>query len=387
MPLIDKIWNWFEFAVEAFDGVHGWKDELIAIALFVFLFNFVIKWGLRRLHLRFSKQQKIWHDSFVVALYKPLSYYIWFFAFIQGLDLISYRVFNITWVDNKHLAVMTALVLSVTWFLLRWKGNVVGHMIARSKNHQIALDQGRIDVIDKVSTVIIGFVASLLLLEITDRSMNTLITLGGVGGLAIAFSAQEMIASFFGGLMIYLTHPFGIGDWVNLPEKGIEGHVEEIGWYMTRIRTFEKRPIYIPNSTFGKMVVVNPSRMTHRQIKEIIGVRYADLPKLRDILSDLKAMLVRHPDVDNTQNTIVRLTSFGDYSLNILLSTYIKVVDSEGFNRAKEDVLFKTIDIVHKHNADFAFPTSTIEVNSLPEGAKPGPSEKTLESILQSSTS
>lgn len=364
MSFIDKIRNWFAFAVEAFDGVHGWKDELIAIVLFVFLFNFVIKWGLRRLHLRFSKQQKIWHDSFVVALYKPLSYYIWFFAFVQGIELITYRVFDTSWVDHKHLIVSTLLVLSAAWFLLRWKSNVVAHMISRYKNHQIAIDQGRIDVIDKVSTVIICFITGLLLLEITDRSMNTLITLGGVGGLAIAFSAQEMIASFFGGLMIYLTHPFGIGDWVNLPEKGIEGHVEEIGWYMTRIRTFEKRPIYIPNSNFGKMIVVNPSRMTHRQIKETIGLRYSDLNKLRDILSDLKAMLVRHPDVDNTQNTIVRLTGFGDYSLNVLISTYIKLVDSEGFNRAKEDILFKIIDIVHKHSADFAFPTSTVEINS-----------------------
>jgi MscS family membrane protein len=364
MPLIEKIFNWFQFAIEALDGIHGWKDELIAIVLFVFLFNFVIKWGLRRLHLRFSQQQKIWHDSFVVALHKPLSCFIWLFAGVQSLDLISYRVFDsTTWMDNKHLGLEIALILSTAWFFLRWKSNIVGSMIVKSKNHQIAFDQGRIDVVDKALTVIICFVTGLLLLEATDRSMNTLITVGGVGGLAIAFSAQEMIASFFGGLMIYLTHPFGIGDWVSLPEKNAEGHVEEIGWYMTRIRTFEKRPIYIPNSNFGKMIVVNPSRMTHRQIKETIGLRYSDLPALRDILSDLKGMLVRHPDVDNTQTTIVRLTSFGVYSLNLLVSTYVKVVDGEGFNRAKEDILFKIIEIVHKHNADFAFPTSTIEMN------------------------
>lgn len=364
MPIIDKIWSLFTFAIEAFDGVHGWKDELIAIALFVFVFNFVIKWGLRRLHLRFSQQQKIWHDSFVVALYKPLSYYIWFFAIIQGVDLISYRVFNHLWIENKHMCAVCGLVLTSAWFLMRWKGNVVRHMITRCKSHQIAMEQGRVDVIDKLTTVTICFVTGLLLLEITDRNMNTLITLGGVGGLAIAFSAQEVIASFFGGLMIYLTHPFGIGDWVNLPEKNIEGHVEEIGWYMTRIRTFEKRPIYIPNSNFGKMVVVNPSRMTHRRIRETIGLRYKDLTNLRDILSDLKAMLVRHPDVDNTQTTIVRLTGFGDYSLNVLISTYIKVIDNEGFNRAKEDVLFKIIDIVHKHDADFAIPTSSVQVST-----------------------
>ena len=55
-----------------------------------------------------------------------------------------------------------------------------------------------------------------------------------------------MISNFFGGFMIYVTHSFGIGDWINLPDHNVEGYVEEIGWYTTRIRTFEKRPIYVP---------------------------------------------------------------------------------------------------------------------------------------------
>jgi MscS family membrane protein len=172
--------------------------------------------------------------------------------------------------------------------------------------------------------------------------------------------------------MIYLTHPFSIGDWVNLPEKSIEGHVEEIGWYMTRIRTFEKRPIYIPNSLFSKMVVVNPSRMTHRQFKEIIGIRYSDLGLAKGIILDIKDMILSHSDVDPILPTIVRLTSFGDYSVDILVSAYIRPTDTDGFSRAKEDIFFKIADIIKQHGADFAYPTSTIEIaKALPVGNPP----------------
>src|SRR5262249_46344986 len=159
--------------------------------------------------------------------------------------------------------------------------------IARSKNHEIALDQGKIDVMDKVMTMGILFLMTLILLEISDRGMNTLIAFGGVGGIAIAFASQEIISSFFGGLMIYLNQPFAVGECVNIPERNIEGNVEEIGWYKTKIRTFKKRPIYITNSMFSKIVVVNPSRMSHRQFKEKIGLRYQDLPVIKVIMEEL----------------------------------------------------------------------------------------------------
>ena len=76
--------------------------------------------------------------------------------------------------------------------------------------------------------------------------------------------------------MIHLDRPFALGDWVSSPDRDIEGVVEHIGWRLTVIRSFDKRPIYIPNSLFTQIVVKNPSRMTNRRIFEYIGVRCDD---------------------------------------------------------------------------------------------------------------
>lgn len=68
--------------------------------------------------------------------------------------------------------------------------------------------------------------------------------------------------------MIYFDRPFKVGDWIRSPDRQIEGTVERIGWRMTIIRTFDKRPLYVPNSVFSSIVVENPSRMLNRRIYE-----------------------------------------------------------------------------------------------------------------------
>ena len=113
-------------------------------------------------------------------------------------------------------------------------------------------------------------------MQLFDYSVSGLLAFGGIGGIAVGFAAKDLLANFFGGLMIYLDRPFSVGDWIRSPDKEIEGTVEDIGWRLTRIRTFDKRPLYIPNSIFASISVENPSRMSNRRIYEKIGIRYDD---------------------------------------------------------------------------------------------------------------
>lgn len=360
--VFDKIENCCNFAIAALDGVYGWLSEAIAILIFVFICNFLVKWILKKLHIRFEKQKSFWKDSFVQALYTPLSYYVWFFALVHAYDIISIRTQDEISLPRMHTILSVGCVLAIAWFFMRWKKNVVNFTITRSKNREIAIDPGKIDAIDKIATASIAFFTLLVILEITNSNMNTLIAFGGVGGLALAFASQEIIANFFGGFMIYLTQPFAVGDWINIPERNIEGHVEEIGWYTTFIRTLEKRPVYVPNSIFSKLILMNPSRMSHRQIKECLGIRYEDMPKMKEILQAIHTMLNQHPDIDHSQPIIVRFTSFGQYSLDFLVQAYTRTTDTNGFSKVKEDVLFKIADLVKEHGVDFAYPTHNVVV-------------------------
>lgn len=357
--LIKRFNEIFNFMIAAIDGVYGWTTEAISLFLIVFIFNFLVRWGLQRLQKRFASQKKFWHESFVKALSRPLTYYIWFFTIVHLLDLIAITVTDMASIENMHMVLAIGAVIFFAWFLMDWKKNVMQHMLMRSKNHEINMDMNRLDMIDKLLTLFIIFMTGLVLLEITESSVNTLIAFGGVGGLALAIASQEIIANFFAGFMIYATHPFSKGDWVQFPEKSIEGIVEEIGWYMTRIRGLDKRPIYVPNSTFSRVVVVNPSRMTHRQFKEIFGLRYDDMARIKPIMTEIRAMLKAQPDVDQHQKLEVHCHAFGSYAVEIVVECFTFVTDSAGFAKIRDDLLFKIEGIISAQGAQMAFPTNT----------------------------
>lgn len=355
-----------EFAVAALDGVHGWLSEVIATLIFVLFFNFILKSILKNLHRRFETKKEFYKDSFVKALYQPLSVYVWFFAVIQMIDLIASRTIFEKQLPFKHMILEAGAVIAIAWFLLRWKKEIVQYSIQRSKNREITIDRGKIDAIDKIATVAIYFFTILILLEVTNRSIATLIAFGGVGGLALAFASQEIISNFFGGFMIHMTQPFAIGDWIQIPSQSIEGHVEEIGWYMTRIRSFEKRPIYVPNSVFTKLVMITPSRMTHRLIKDNIGIRYQDMDKAENLAKEIAEMLSHHPEIDHHLSSYARVSAFSPYSVDILFSCYTPSTENEEFLRVKENVLLKISDLIKKHGAEMAFPTQHINLEQLP---------------------
>lgn len=363
---MNKIQECCSFALSAIDGAQGFLNEVIAIIIFVIVFNVCARWVLKKLGDQFQEKKKYWQESFVRALFLPLNYYAWFFAIIHSVDLISQQFFSFNLFSDIHLWLNIGGVLAFIWFLMRWKKKIVKIMMRNIKNREMAMDPGKLDVINKIVTIGLFFIAFLMLLEVTHSNMNTLIAFGGVGGLALAFASQEIIANFFSGAMIYLTQPFLVGDLINVPEKNIEGHVEDIGWYMTLIRTIDKRPVYIPNSIFSKIVVVNPSRMTHRQFKETYCLRYEDMPKITSLISDIKLMLKTHPDIDQRQRILVYLNTFATYSLDILVSAYTKTTSTDSYFDLRQDILVKIYQIIEKHGAKAAVPITYVEMSNMP---------------------
>ena len=193
-------------------------------------------------------------------------------------------------------------------------------------------------------------------------SVSGILAFGGIGGIAIGFAARDLLANFFGGLMLYLDRPFAVGDWVRSPDRNIEGAVEHIGWRLTRIRSFDKRPIYIPNGVFSTLVIVNPSRMTHRQLYETIGIRYRDADKMAAIVADVAALLKRHPGIDPSQAIMVHFTRFAPSSLDFFVCAHTHTTVWAEFNQVKQDILLQIKDIIAAHGAQIAFPTSTLDL-------------------------
>jgi len=211
----------------------------------------------------------------------------------------------------------------------------------------------------RASIVITGV---LLVLQAFGFSISGVLAFGGIGGIAIGFAARDILANFFGALMIFLDRPFSVGDWIRSPDRNIEGTVEDIGWRLTRIRTFDKRPLYLPNSIFTSLAVENPSRMLNRRIYETIGLRYADVDRISAILADVKKMLEEHADIDQRQILMVNFVSFGASAVEFFIYTFTETTDWRTYHQVKEDVLLKVAAIVAEHGAEIAFPTQTVHL-------------------------
>lgn len=287
---------------------------------------------------------------------------VWLLALAQALNFLAIRVLGNHIIPAHHAVIKIACIVALAWFFIRWKNAVM----KRRRDNAIAgigsLDIGKIDVLDKVLTLIIYGTTGLLLLEQTGSNMNTLLAFGGVSALAVGLASQHILGNFFGGIMIYLTKPFVVGDWIKLPEKDIEGYVEDIGWYNTRIRTFDKRPIYVPNSMLTEIMVMNPSRMTHREFKQMISIRTQDLPKLPSLIQDIETLLNDHPKIDKTIPPQVHFSAFGQTGVDVQISAYTKVIDKYTYYDIVQELLFGVASLVSKNKSEFASPMTLIEI-------------------------
>jgi len=197
-----------------------------------------------------------------------------------------------------------------------------------------------------------------------------LLAFGGVGGIAVGFAARDMLANFLGGLSIFLDRPFAVGDWIRSPDREIEGTVEDVGWRMTRIRTFDQRPLYVPNSVFSTVAIENPSRMSNRRIYETIGVRYDDAAVMEQIVAEVKALLQQHDDIDKGKTLMVNFVAFGASSLDFFIYCFTRTTDWATYHEVKQDVLISILKIIEGHGAEVAFPTRTVLLNP-PEPSPP----------------
>jgi MscS family membrane protein len=120
----------------------------------------------------------------------------------------------------------------------------------------------------------------------------------------------------------------------------------------------------VPNSVFTTIVVENPSRMSHRRIKETIGLRYDDFKVVEPIVADIKAMLQQHQGIDQTQTLIVNFNQFGPSSLDLLIYSFTRTIVWVEYHEVKQDVLVKIGEIIASHGAEIAFPTQTLHIQA-----------------------
>jgi len=338
-----------------------WIGEVFAVVLCVVLINFIIRLLLKYLNRKVDKTTNVWDDSVFNAIRTPLTTFVWVLGLSIALDLVQFEE-GFDFSDITAQVRRVGVMLAIAWFLVRLIREVSDNIIAIGREDPDRVDSHTVEAIAKLLRLTVIITVVLVVLQTLGVSVSGVLAFGGIGGIAIGFAAKDLLANFFGGLMIYLDRPFSVGQWIRSPDRNIEGTVEKIGWRQTVIRTFDKRPLYVPNSVFTTIAVENPSRMFNRRICETIGIRYSDADQVADIVETIHGMLRHHPEIDQDQTLIVNFNGFGSSSLNIYVYTFTKTTDWVRFHAIKHEILLAIHTIVREHKADFAFPTQTLDL-------------------------
>jgi MscS family membrane protein len=342
--------------------------EILVVLFFGFIANIIQKKTFKKLVVIAEKTENKWDDAILLSISKPLSIIIWAVSIALAAEVIEKATEATIFEDIDPLRNII-VVIALAQFLIAVVRNIETAYLRNLKN----IDSTTLDAIIKLSTASIMILAAMMILQTMGFSISGILAFGGIGGLAVGFAAQDLLSNVFGGFILYFDRPFAIGDWIRSPDREIEGTVIKIGWRITTILTFDKRPLYIPNSLFSQISVENPSRMSNRRIKETIGLRYDDASKVEPIIKKVKEMLQNHPEIDNEKTLIVNFNTFASSSLDFFIYTFTKTTNWIEFHDVKQDVLLKIIKIVEENGAEFAFPTSTMHLANQDFFKSPGP--------------
>jgi len=356
---LNKLWN-------SFGGDVGWMIQVFVMVTITFIAGAVVRHIVDRLAKRAKKTRTRVDDVLFGSLLGPARGLVWviglsFAAQIIGMQTEEAQTKKVIF-DVVGALRNVGIIATVTWFLLRFIGNYEASYIDAKTSAGEKIDKTLINAVRNVLRAAVIVTAALIVLQTLGINVNGLLAFGGVGGITVGFAAKELIANMFGGLTIYIDKPFGVGDWIRSPDREIEGTVEEIGLRVTVIRTFDKRPLYVPNAVFTTISVENPSRMSHRRIRETIGVRYDDIAQIPAILQDIRKYLNDSQEIDQSQTLMVNVDEFGASSVDFFIYTFTRTTVWTEFHTVKEKVMLAISDIIAQHGGEIAFPTTTVHV-------------------------
>ena len=354
--LIDPLINLFEFG-----GVSLWVYEVFIIVLLVLTASLIARYLIAKLALSAAKTSNLWDDALVDALHTRVNYLILIAGISFAVEIANQG--NVSGlIDLIGTVRHVLIIITLAWGLMVFITGIQQASIQMAKEKSTGTDVTAIRAIGKLLRTAVIITTALIVMQTLGFSVSGVLAFGGMGGIAIGFAAKDLLANFFGALTIYLDRPFSEGDWIRSPDREIEGIVENIGWRLTVIRSFDKRPIYVPNSVFASIAIENASRMSNRRIYESIGLRYADIKQMDAIVAAVTQMLRTHKEIDQTQTLIVNFTEFNASSVDFMVYTFTKTTDWVRFHEIKQDVLLQIADIIEQHDAEMAFPSRSLYV-------------------------
>ncbi|MBW2991075.1 mechanosensitive ion channel family protein [Candidatus Woesearchaeota archaeon] len=302
-------------------------------------------------------------DLIIYHLEKPVVFLIILGGIYYGVNQLTLSAKIHDFISQVFLVLF---VLCVTWVVINLIESFIEYYLKpMAEKTKSDLDDHLIPIIRKLVKIVLWIIVLIMLIKRFGVDISALLTGVGIGGLAFAFAAKDLLANLFGGVAILTDKPFKLGDRIKVGDN--DGFITEIGLRTTRMRTFDGTQIVIPNSLIADSVIENVSREKARREKIVIGVEYGTpQKKMLEAEQILKDVIKKNKSTDD--NSIVTFKEFSDSSLNIQTIYWIK--DINKILDTQHEVNMAIKERFEKAKIEMAFPTRTVHL------AKPTPKPK-----------
>lgn len=342
-------------------GLSAWR---LTLAGFVFIgvmfarkvFDLYVVSALRKIT---KKTRMSYDDQILTALSRPVSYLFFFAGFYLALRIIDLQ--HKGGIDFNTFFSQTYKVLSATllvWAIYRLTdvlSNIISDRLSKSDD---ALKHQFVPLFRSSLRVFVVSVGALLIIQNLGYSVSSLLAGLGIGGLAVALAAQETLANFFASVLLLTDMPFRMGDWIRFSD--VEGVVESVGFRTTRIRTFEKSLITVPNKILTGGPIENYTMRERRRIYSNLSIAY-DTPaeKVELFVKEIRAILEAHEMIHN-DFYLVYFDKYLDSALNIMVYCFTKTIVWEDYLRIRQELNLKLLRLAERLDVEYAFPSQTV---------------------------
>lgn len=293
----------------------------------------------------FSRFQVPYEKSFWGALEDPVRYLVTFMAFSQIASIVAPTTIASQYITQTWRG---AVILSLVWFLHRWKTNMFDRALTAAS--LAVVDREKLSTLDKLSSVGLFAVGLMALAEACGIAVQSVLTVGGIGGVATAFAARDILGNLLSGLSMQFSRPFSLGDTIKA--GSVEGQVVEMGLITTRLLNAEKFPVLVPNSLFSSQVIVNKSRAQFRAMVTKIPIQSQDLDIVPQISDDIKNMLRSNSKVFLEKEAPYCFLSHVENSYSELtVGCNLTHMSKDELYSTQQDILLQSVQIIKKHGA------------------------------------
>ena len=348
----------FSFAGLLLEGWFAFAARCVCALALLFVGWVCCRWLRKKLFPRLL--QRSWHFAFTHPLLEsfasPAARIAWYTGIYLALRSLPWAIPGLT----KFL--FTAYKIAATLLFCQglYNASEVADLLLVSCSPEIRSNKTLRSLLDTTYKVLVIILGVATCAQIVGFPIGSIVAGAGLVGLTISLAAQESASNLFSGIVILLDKPFSIGDWITV--GNVEGEVIDINFRSTRIRSMDHSVVIITNSQICASTVQNTALRTMRPYKFTLGVTYGTTrAQLEKLMADLQAMLDNSPYTNKGTN-IVRLTSFGDSSINILISAYLTTNVYATFLQQQNDLNLNIMDVMQADGVDFAFPSTSVYI-------------------------